>query len=58
MTMHFKFQEFKLGLLAKEVSVAISVKRKMNKVFFQDQTRSRNLLKILRNQFLIFSKDG
>jgi len=34
MTIHFKFQEYKLGLLAKEVGIAIAVKRKMNQVYF------------------------
>jgi len=34
MTIHFKFKENKLGQLAKEVGIAIAVKRKMNQVFF------------------------
>ena len=60
MTIHFKFQECRLGLLVKEVKKVgevLGVKRKINRGFSSGRILSKDLYRFLRNQPLIFSRE-
>ena len=60
MTIHFKFQEYKLGLLVKEVKKVgevLGVKRKINRGFSSGRILSKDLYRLMRNQPLIFSRE-
>ena len=60
MTIHFKFQECRLGLLFKEVKKVgevLGVKRKINRGFSSGRILSKDLYRLMRNQPLIFNRE-